>query len=260
MWGSREILPRPPLCAGLKDSSAELRTHSSPKGPSSHVHSIVPASGRPGLLEGCRCLATTQTFKGTTPPATSDRVDPPALYPILSRFPLLSLPHIFHQMGSAARYCFLSSLVLAVTTAAYASPLTLVPSSLRLRGGESMSSTCKAVCAVDTTGVMKTMEVERRAPGPEDVDIDISFCGICHSDLHQVPQPSTLNPEPSAPAPNPAPCTLQTLHHAPCRLHPQPSTLNLPSAPSTLNPPTSAPNPQPRTPQPRTPEPSPLTP
>jgi hypothetical protein len=128
-----------------------------------------------------------------------------------------------------------------------------------------MSSTCKAVCAVDTTGVMKTMEVERRAPGPEDVDIDISFCGICHSDLHQVPQPSTLNPEPSAPAPNPAPCTLQTLHHAPCRLHPQPSTLNLPSAPSTLNPPTSAPNPQPRTPnpstpQPRTPNPEPPTP
>ncbi len=28
--------------------------------------------------------------------------------------------------------------------------------------------------------------VERRAPGPHDVVIDIAFCGVCHSDLHQV--------------------------------------------------------------------------
>ena len=28
--------------------------------------------------------------------------------------------------------------------------------------------------------------IERREPGPHDVVIDIAFCGICHSDLHQV--------------------------------------------------------------------------
>jgi len=27
---------------------------------------------------------------------------------------------------------------------------------------------------------------ERRAPGPRDVQIEIAFCGVCHSDLHQV--------------------------------------------------------------------------
>jgi uncharacterized zinc-type alcohol dehydrogenase-like protein len=27
--------------------------------------------------------------------------------------------------------------------------------------------------------------IERREPGPRDVDIDILFCGICHSDVHQ---------------------------------------------------------------------------
>ena len=27
--------------------------------------------------------------------------------------------------------------------------------------------------------------IERREPGPHDVDIDILFCGICHSDVHQ---------------------------------------------------------------------------
>mgnify|MGYP001431509610 CR=1 FL=1 len=30
------------------------------------------------------------------------------------------------------------------------------------------------------------MAISRRAPGPHDVQIDIAYCGICHSDLHQV--------------------------------------------------------------------------
>jgi len=29
------------------------------------------------------------------------------------------------------------------------------------------------------------LAIERRAPGPRDVQIDIAFCGVCHSDLHQ---------------------------------------------------------------------------
>jgi len=28
--------------------------------------------------------------------------------------------------------------------------------------------------------------IERREPGPEDVWIEIDYCGVCHSDLHQV--------------------------------------------------------------------------
>ena len=28
--------------------------------------------------------------------------------------------------------------------------------------------------------------VERREPGPHDVLIDILYCGVCHSDIHQV--------------------------------------------------------------------------
>ena len=38
--------------------------------------------------------------------------------------------------------------------------------------------------------------IERRAPGPQDVQIDIRFCGVCHSDLHQVRSewPGTLYP------------------------------------------------------------------
>ena len=30
------------------------------------------------------------------------------------------------------------------------------------------------------------MDIERRAPGPRDVQIEIAYCGICHSDLHTI--------------------------------------------------------------------------
>jgi alcohol dehydrogenase (NADP+) len=33
---------------------------------------------------------------------------------------------------------------------------------------------------------LEAMEIARRAPGAHDVQIDIAFCGVCHSDLHQV--------------------------------------------------------------------------
>jgi len=33
---------------------------------------------------------------------------------------------------------------------------------------------------------LEPMQVERRRPGPHDVQIDIAYCGVCHSDLHTV--------------------------------------------------------------------------
>jgi len=33
---------------------------------------------------------------------------------------------------------------------------------------------------------LEAMDIERREPGPHDVQIDIAFCGVCHSDLHTV--------------------------------------------------------------------------
>lgn len=33
---------------------------------------------------------------------------------------------------------------------------------------------------------LEPMQITRRAPGPHDVRIEIAYCGICHSDLHQV--------------------------------------------------------------------------
>ncbi|MCM4930548.1 alcohol dehydrogenase catalytic domain-containing protein, partial [Escherichia coli] len=33
---------------------------------------------------------------------------------------------------------------------------------------------------------LEPMDITRREPGPNDVKIEIAYCGVCHSDLHQV--------------------------------------------------------------------------
>lgn len=43
-----------------------------------------------------------------------------------------------------------------------------------------------AYAAYQSKEPLKPYKFERRQPGPHDVQIDIHFCGVCHSDLHQV--------------------------------------------------------------------------
>ncbi len=43
----------------------------------------------------------------------------------------------------------------------------------------------KAYSAVNAAAPISPCEIERREPGAYDVFIDIKFCGICHSDIHQ---------------------------------------------------------------------------
>ena len=38
--------------------------------------------------------------------------------------------------------------------------------------------------AADAKAALRPLTIERRTPGPDDVEIDIQFCGVCHSDLH----------------------------------------------------------------------------
>ncbi len=40
--------------------------------------------------------------------------------------------------------------------------------------------------AYSSTTPLKPHSFERRDPGPKDVVIDIEYCGVCHSDIHQV--------------------------------------------------------------------------
>src|SRR6202034_3151659 len=44
----------------------------------------------------------------------------------------------------------------------------------------------KAYSAASSTSRMASTQIPRRDPTERDVQIEILFCGICHSDLHQV--------------------------------------------------------------------------
>jgi len=44
----------------------------------------------------------------------------------------------------------------------------------------------KAFAARSATSDLGPITVHRRTPGPEDVQIEILYCGVCHSDLHTV--------------------------------------------------------------------------
>jgi alcohol dehydrogenase (NADP+) len=48
------------------------------------------------------------------------------------------------------------------------------------------SYAAKAYAAGSPTSGLAPDTIQRREPGPEDVQIEILFCGVCHSDLHQV--------------------------------------------------------------------------
>ena len=43
----------------------------------------------------------------------------------------------------------------------------------------------KAYAAQSATSPIAPWDFERRTPGPTDVQMEIQFCGVCHSDLHQ---------------------------------------------------------------------------
>jgi uncharacterized zinc-type alcohol dehydrogenase-like protein len=48
------------------------------------------------------------------------------------------------------------------------------------------SMTIKAYGAHAADKPLEALDITRRAPGAHDVQIDIAFCGVCHSDLHTV--------------------------------------------------------------------------
>ena len=42
----------------------------------------------------------------------------------------------------------------------------------------------KTYAAQSASSPLAAFEIQRRDPGPEDVQIEILYCGVCHSDLH----------------------------------------------------------------------------
>ncbi len=43
----------------------------------------------------------------------------------------------------------------------------------------------RAFAAQNASSALAPLGIARREPGPQDVEIEILFCGVCHSDLHQ---------------------------------------------------------------------------
>lgn len=56
-----------------------------------------------------------------------------------------------------------------------------------------------ALAAFDTNAELKKHELGRPAPGPNDVSIDVKYCGMCHSDLHATNGDWGMNCFPVAP-------------------------------------------------------------
>ncbi|GAA0738211.1 NADPH-dependent aldehyde reductase YahK [Sphingomonas trueperi] len=55
---------------------------------------------------------------------------------------------------------------------------------LTSKGTRTMATKAYGAYAADKP--LEPIDIERRAPGDHDVQIDILYCGVCHSDLHQV--------------------------------------------------------------------------
>lgn len=49
-----------------------------------------------------------------------------------------------------------------------------------------LTATVRAWGAQSAERPLEPLTITRRAPGAHDVVIDIDYCGICHSDIHQV--------------------------------------------------------------------------
>ncbi len=43
-----------------------------------------------------------------------------------------------------------------------------------------------AYAAQNATTPLAPFNIDRRTPGPDDVEIEILYCGVCHSDIHQM--------------------------------------------------------------------------
>jgi uncharacterized zinc-type alcohol dehydrogenase-like protein len=48
------------------------------------------------------------------------------------------------------------------------------------------NSTVRAFGATSAASPLSALGIKRREPGATDVDVDVLFCGVCHSDLHTV--------------------------------------------------------------------------
>jgi uncharacterized zinc-type alcohol dehydrogenase-like protein len=65
-------------------------------------------------------------------------------------------------------------------------PTSTVTAEKQQRPGNRTAHPVRAFAAQNSTSNLGPISISRRDPRPQDVEIEILFCGVCHSDLHQV--------------------------------------------------------------------------
>lgn len=60
------------------------------------------------------------------------------------------------------------------------------PTTAAISGSPSNFYETRAYAAPSATQPLAPATIRRRATGPRDVKLEVLFCGVCHSDLHQV--------------------------------------------------------------------------
>ena len=63
---------------------------------------------------------------------------------------------------------------------------TIAPTDARTHEPAGAGRVVKAYGAHAADRPLEPIDIERRSPGPNDVQIEIAYCGVCHSDLHTV--------------------------------------------------------------------------
>jgi len=62
--------------------------------------------------------------------------------------------------------------------------MTATPDTAPAAGASTTTIPTRGYAAFDAKSPLAPFDLARRTPGPRDVEIDILFCGVCHSDLH----------------------------------------------------------------------------
>src|ERR671915_2232996 len=96
--------------------------------------------------------------------------------------------HILEMLSSWCRYVLEPLQVARITlglTRSHNSPQRGRMINKVLRRARYMFTT-KAYSAQSETSPLAPFSFQRRDPRPQDVQIEILYCGVCHSDLHQV--------------------------------------------------------------------------
>ncbi len=63
---------------------------------------------------------------------------------------------------------------------------TTLPTTAMVAAPTTKSHETRAYAAPGATSPLAPATIRRREPGPTDVQLQVLFCGVCHSDLHQV--------------------------------------------------------------------------